>query len=99
MFLYIKTNILRGYGIFKNDFAHPREPATTSGDPRPQPPDLLTSCPRYLKVKGPEAAQEFIPKTSLWNLVFCTSLAVAVAIVCLIYLAKQALATSLWFII
>ena len=27
MFLYIKTNILRGYGIFKNDFAHPREPA------------------------------------------------------------------------
>ena len=28
MFLYIKTNILRGYGIFKNDFAHPREPAT-----------------------------------------------------------------------
>ena len=29
MFLYIKTNILRGYGIFKNDFAHPREPATT----------------------------------------------------------------------
>ena len=30
MFLYIKTNILRGYGIFKNDFAHPREPAITS---------------------------------------------------------------------
>ena len=29
MFLYIKTNILRGYGIFKNDFAHPREPANT----------------------------------------------------------------------
>ena len=28
MFLYIKTNILRGYGIFKNDFAHTREPAT-----------------------------------------------------------------------
>ena len=28
MFLYIKTNILRGYGIFKNDFAHPREPAS-----------------------------------------------------------------------
>ena len=27
MFLYIKTNILRGYGIFKNDFAHTREPA------------------------------------------------------------------------
>ena len=50
-------------------------------------------------MKGPEAAQEFIPKTSLWNPVFCTSLAVAVAIVCLIYLAKQALATSLWFII
>ena len=50
-------------------------------------------------MKGPEAAQEFIPKTSLWNLVFCTSLAVAVAIVTLIYLAKQALATSLWFII
>ena len=36
MFLYIKTNILRGYGIFKNDFAHPREPATdhwTTSDP------------------------------------------------------------------
>ena len=32
MFLYIKTNILRGYGIFKNDFAHPREPATATGD-------------------------------------------------------------------
>ena len=31
MFLYIKTNILRGYGIFKNDFAHPREPATGAG--------------------------------------------------------------------
>ena len=31
MFLYIKTNILRGYGIFKNDFAHPREPATVGG--------------------------------------------------------------------
>ena len=30
MFLYIKTNILRGYGIFKNDFAHPREPATAT---------------------------------------------------------------------
>ena len=30
MFLYIKTNILRGYGIFKNDFAHPREPATSA---------------------------------------------------------------------
>ena len=30
MFLYIKTNILRGYGIFKNDFAHPREPANAS---------------------------------------------------------------------
>ena len=29
MFLYIKTNILRGYGIFKNDFAHPREPASS----------------------------------------------------------------------
>ena len=27
MCLYIKTSILRGYGIFKNDFAHPREPA------------------------------------------------------------------------
>ena len=27
MFLYIKTNILRGYGIFKNDFAHSHEPA------------------------------------------------------------------------
>lgn len=67
--------------------------------PSPQPPDLLTSCPRYLKVKGPEAAQEFIPKTSLWNLVFCTSLAVAVALLTLIHLAKQALATSLWFMI
>ena len=31
MFLYIKTNILRGYGIFKNDFAHPREPAIQTG--------------------------------------------------------------------
>ena len=31
MFLYIKTNILRGYGIFKNDFAHPREPAIVHG--------------------------------------------------------------------
>ena len=30
MFLYIKTNILRGYGIFKNDFAHPREPANNA---------------------------------------------------------------------
>ena len=30
MFLYIKTNILRGYGIFKNDFAHPREPANAA---------------------------------------------------------------------
>ena len=28
MFLYIKTNILRGYGIFENDFAHSREPAS-----------------------------------------------------------------------
>ena len=28
MFLYIKTNILRGYGIFENDFAPSREPAT-----------------------------------------------------------------------
>ena len=27
MFLYIKTNILRGYGIFKKDFAHSHEPA------------------------------------------------------------------------
>ena len=33
MFLYIKTNILRGYGIFKNDFAHPREPATDAPIP------------------------------------------------------------------
>ena len=30
MFLYIKTNILRGYGIFKNDFAHSHEPATAT---------------------------------------------------------------------
>ena len=37
MFLYIKTNILRGYGIFKNDFAHPREPATAAA----------TSCPHF----------------------------------------------------
>ena len=32
MFLYIKTNILRGYGIFKNDFAHPREPANLTAN-------------------------------------------------------------------
>ena len=32
MFLYIKTNILRGYGIFKNDFAHSREPANVAGN-------------------------------------------------------------------
>ena len=31
MFLYIKTNILRGYGIFKNDFAHSHEPANSRG--------------------------------------------------------------------
>ena len=29
MFLYIKTNILRGYGIFENDFAHSHEPANS----------------------------------------------------------------------
>ena len=42
MFLYIKTNILRGYGIFKNDFAHPREPAnvTRAGRGRGDQPRL-----------------------------------------------------------
>ena len=42
MFLYIKTNILRGYGIFKNDFAHPREPAKEACTPA-ETSKLLTS--------------------------------------------------------
>ena len=39
MFLYIKTNILRGYGIFKNDFAHPREPANVATTPSYEKPN------------------------------------------------------------
>ena len=42
MFLYIKTNILRGYGIFKNDFAHPREPASAIKEQNLQ---NLENCP------------------------------------------------------
>ena len=31
MFLYDKTNILEGLGIFEVDFAHSREPAIVTG--------------------------------------------------------------------
>ena len=46
MFLYIKTNILRGYGIFKNDFAHPREPANAALTAGHLQPDTVI-CDQY----------------------------------------------------
>ena len=58
MFLYIKTNILRGYGIFKNDFAHPREPANDTCN---MTRDTRQNQLAWLRVMERESRQDISP--------------------------------------